>query len=227
MTRSVYRAPPAPGSTQAPPVTSAPPSTAPPPEWPRPRVQTLSDLVFGLALSLGALELISQPPAEPGELYYGLVMFAFSFVILVTVWYSHATVMASLPMETRGLLALDLVLLFAVAIEPYLLYVVAFHGGGGVGEPASVLYAVDLAGMNAILAAFYHVLAREERPLVPPALQRKMRLIRDFTLGLAVFFLVTALPIFWSWTVLWGIPSRVVLWTLTLPVGWVRRIVTR
>ncbi len=181
-------------------------------------------MVFGLALSLGALLLINATPADPGALYYGLLMFAFSFVILVTVWYRYATIMASLPIETRGLLVLNLVLLFVVAVEPYLLYVTAYHGGESVGEPASVLFAIDVAAMNGILAAFMHVLAREERRPIPPSLQREMRITRNFALVLAVFFLVTALPVFWSWMWLPGVPSRVVLWTLTLPAGWVLRM---
>lgn len=185
-------------------------------------------MVFGLALSLGALVLISQPPRTPLDLYQGLGIFAFSFLILVTVWYNYSTIMAALPLETRGLVILNLILLFVVAIEPYLLYVLAYYGGNSVGEPASVLYAIDLAAMNAIMAAFAHVLAREERPLIPPAMLRRMRSTRNVTAAMAVIFLVTTLPVFWTWTLVPNaMPMRFVLWTVTLPVGWVNRLVHR
>ena len=122
-------------------------------------------MVFGLALSLGAITLIGQPPQDPSQLYAALGIFAFSFIILMTVWYSYTTIMASITLETRGLLVLNLVLLFVVAIEPFLLAVVAFQPGPsstGLAEPGSVLYAIDVAAMNAILGAFMHILARGE-----------------------------------------------------------------
>ncbi len=188
-------------------------------------MQTLSDMVFGLALSLGALVLISQPPADPGRLYYGLFIFGFSFVILVTVWYNYASIMAVLPLETLGLVLLNLALLFVVALEPYLLTQVALPANVAVQEPASVLYAFDLAAMNATMAGLTHVLSREERHLVPPKLMHRMRTTRNFTLATAVLFAVSALPVFWTWMVIPNVlPLRILLWTLTLPVGWFRRL---
>ncbi len=34
----------------------------------KPRIETLSDLILGLALSIGALTLIGQPPTDFGQL---------------------------------------------------------------------------------------------------------------------------------------------------------------
>ena len=194
---------------------------------PRPHVQTLSDMMFSLALSLGALVLISQLPQTPTELYAGLGLFGFSFLILVTVWSNYSRVMSVLPVETEGLIILNLLLLFVVAVEPYLLNVVAYQGLKPVGEAASVLYGVDLAVMNMILGGFVHVLSREEKALVPSSLFKQLRRIRDVNLGFAAVFLISVLPVFWTWMWLPGIPSRFVLWILTLPVGWSVRVARR
>ncbi len=184
-------------------------------------------MVFGLALSLGALVLISVPPQTPQGLYAGLGMFGFSFLILVTVWYNYSRVMSVLPVETRGLIVANLLLLFVVAIEPYLLFVVAFPANGTVGEAASVIYAIDLAAMNTILGAFAHVLSREDKGLLPAADLRRMRSIRNVDFGFAAVFLVSALPVFWTWTWLPRIPVRILLWLLTFPVGWTVRLLRR
>ena len=184
-------------------------------------------MVFGLALSLGAVVLITQRPTDAPSLYIGLLIFGFSFLILVTVWYNYATILAVLPLETQRLVLLNLVLLFAVAVEPYLLYVVASAGPTAVVEPASVLYALDVAVMNGILGAFTHILTRETHPLVGAAEIRKMKGIRDLRLALGVVFAVTALPFFWSWMVAPGLPVRVILWILTLPIGWIVRLLHR
>ncbi len=190
-------------------------------------MQTLSDLVFGLALSLGAFVLIYQPPTTPAQLYGGILLFGFGFLILMTVWNNYSSIMSVLPMETRGLLIFNLVLLFVVVLEPYLLNIISVDASSGVAEAASVLYAFDIAAMNGILAAFLHVLAREESGLVTPSATRRMRVLRDYNLGSALFFAFTTLPVFWQWDVLPNFPSRIILWILTLPGGWAVRVLSR
>lgn len=181
-------------------------------------------MVFGLALSLGALVLISVPPQTPGGLYASLGLFGFSFIILVTVWYNYSRVMSVLPVETRGFILANLMLLFVVAIEPYLLFIVAYHESDSVGEAASVLYALDLTAMNVVLGGFVHVLSREDKALVPASQLKRMRSVRNVNLVFAAVFLVSTLPFFWTWTWLPGAPVRVLIWILTLPVGWVVRL---
>ncbi len=184
-------------------------------------------MVFGLALSLGALVLISLTPEDPAHFYAGVGLFGFSFLILVSVWYNYSSVMAVLPVETRGLIVANLVLLFVVALEPYLLFIVAFHTTDAVGEAASILYAVDLAAVNAILGGFLHVLSQEDKGLVPASMVKRMRSLRDVNFGFAVVFLVSLLPVFWTWAWTPGFPSRILLWVLTLPAGWAVRLARR
>ena len=170
--------------------------------------------------------LISRPPQDVVQLYNGILIFGFSFLILMNVWHSYSRVMAVLPVETRVLLALNVVLLFVVAIEPYLLNVIAFPPNGTVQEAASVLYAFDIAAMNVILAGFMHILTQEERALLSRSEARMMRAVRNYVFGSGVFFAITAFPFFWEWQLL-NEPSRVVLWTISLPVGWLIRILSR
>src|SRR6266705_5184687 len=53
---------------------------------PKPRIESLSDLIFGLALSIGALALIAQPVLTAGDLLRDLLDFAFGFIVLIVVW---------------------------------------------------------------------------------------------------------------------------------------------
>ena len=112
---------------------------------PRPSLQTLSDLIFGLALPIGALVLLGQPPGDFLQIVVSLSVFAFGFYLLVTVWYRYASIMKILPFETTFLMTLNLLLLFLVAIEPYLLNIMV-SGSSGVSPqslsgPVSQLYA--------------------------------------------------------------------------------------
>jgi len=127
--------------------------------------------------------------------------------------------MSVLPVETTGTRALNTVLLFLVAIEPYLFNQISF-GFIPLASPslpqidASATYALDLGAIWAILAAFTHILTIEEKKLVAPDLFKKYRRMRKLELIVAAIFFVSILPPFW--TVLIGSTSlRYVLWGLT------------
>ena len=87
---------------------------------PKARIETLSDLIFGLALSIGALTLIGQPPSDFTQLLFDIAYYAFSFLILILVWYSYTRIMSCLHVEAESSIYFNVVLLFLVSIEPFL-----------------------------------------------------------------------------------------------------------
>jgi uncharacterized membrane protein len=198
--------------------TSGRPSTAD--QRPQPRIQSLSDLIFGLALSIGALILIGSRPSNAQELLGNIATFGFSFLILIFVWFRYTEIMSVLPVETTGTRALNSLMLFLVAIEPYLfnqlnfgftLVPVAFSTLSQ--DVASATYALDLGAIWAILAAFTHVLTVEEKNLVAGDLLMKYRRLRSLELVVAAIFFISALPPFW--TAGGGTSLRYVLWAAT------------
>jgi len=192
---------------------------------PRPRIETLSDLVFGLALSIGALSLLSTPPSTPADVRADIMAFAFSFLILISVWMSYTRIMSVLPLETRTTLLLNVIMLFLVAIEPYLFYLVSLHGHEAdvqLVDYASVIYALDMGGLMAILAFFNHELAVEEKQLVPKEMLPGQRRARNVYFMSAAFFLVSALPLFWSWQID-DVPVRFYFWFTPLALSWISR----
>src|SRR5216683_5236822 len=101
---------------------------------PRPRIQSLSDLIFGLALSIGALNLITSKPTDTSLLFGSIATFGFSFLILIFVWFRYSEIMSVLPVETTRTRALNTIMLFLVAIEPYLFNQISF-GFTAMGSP--------------------------------------------------------------------------------------------
>jgi uncharacterized membrane protein len=83
-------------------------------------MESLSDLISGLALSMGAIALIGNPPTTVLGLYDDIFTFAFSFTILISVWMRYTRVMSVLPFENRRTIFLDILLLFSVSIEAFL-----------------------------------------------------------------------------------------------------------
>jgi uncharacterized membrane protein len=196
---------------------------------PTPRIQTLSDLIFGLALSIGALTLIGQQPTDFQAIVASLLFYSFSFLVLVSVWRSYSSILSVLPVETESLISLNILLLFTVSVEPYL-FNQLFHINGAAWNYISILYAADIAVMFMVLAFFNHSLGNEEKSLAPKNYLKKFRLDRNYDIVTAVIFLVSMLP-FFEITVAHigdsGIPLRVLVWIGALIFGLTRRLLFR
>jgi len=187
---------------------------------PRPRIQTLSDMIFGLALSIGAVSLLSQKPGNFTAVTYSMVSFGFAFLILALVWFRYSKIMSVLPVESSGIFSANMLLLFLVSIEPYLfnlMTVSAYSPAPGQLDSGSTttLYALDLGGLMLILAFFIHELTSEERRLIPRELIRDYRLTMYTTILAGLLFLISTLPVFWGIIVIASpaIPIRYLLWT--------------
>ena len=192
---------------------------------PRPRIQSLSDLIFGLALSIGALNLITSKPTDTSILFGSIATFGFSFLILIFVWFRYTEVMSVLPVETGRTRALNTAMLFLVAIEPYLFNQISFGFSMVAPLPqdiASTAYALDIGGIWAILAAFTHVLTIEEKKLLAPDLLRSYRQIRNAEIIITAIFFVSILPVFW--TEVSGTSLRYYLWAATFFVQRIRAL---
>src|SRR6266852_5504382 len=89
---------------------------------PRPRLESLSDLIYGLSLSIGAISLVitNSQGSSASDINRNVLEFLFVFLILITSWIIYTSDMSVLPVETRLVTFLNVVLLILVAISPYL-----------------------------------------------------------------------------------------------------------
>jgi uncharacterized membrane protein len=94
----------------------------------RVRIESLTDLVFGLALSIGALVLTLQDQQDTLDLMSNILWFVFSFLILISVWLNYSYIMSQITVETPSALLLNLVLLLCVSLEPFVLNVMVDEG---------------------------------------------------------------------------------------------------
>ncbi len=159
---------------------------------PKSRVESLSDLIFGLALSIGALTLIGQPPTNVLSLILSILYYAFSFLIIINVWFGYTGLMANLHIETKTTLYLNIMLLFLVSIEPYL-FNQLFNGVINT-QYVSVLYAFDLGGLFLVQAYLSNIVSKSKTLDI----QRHYKLKRNSLLIGAAIFVISVIPIFWS-----------------------------
>jgi uncharacterized membrane protein len=192
----------------------------------RPRIETLTDLIFGLALSIGAVGLLNNRPSDTQDFLYGVIFFGFSFFILIGIWLRYTDTMSALLVETPHTLSLNIALLFLVALEPYLFNLVAQTNSFS-GDVASAAFAADLGTVFAILAAFNNILASEKRAIVGPDKIANYRFLRNLEIVAAAFFWISVLPQFYTKVLIEGsitIYVRYYLWVPNLILPEVKRL---
>ncbi|HYB75968.1 MAG TPA: TMEM175 family protein [Nitrososphaerales archaeon] len=192
---------------------------------PRSRIEGLTDLIFGLALSISAIELVGSVPSSHVRFLTTVAQFAFSFLILINIWYRYTSVVSVVPIETSLMRRLNMTLLFFVALEPYLFNLLVLQGPTytGFGQDVSTGFALDVGAMTLIIAYFAHLSTQEERGLVPKGALGEFRSRRNLLAFAGIIFVVSAVPQFWT-IIFEGQPVRIWLWVVTFPVGWARRL---
>jgi len=199
---------------------------------PRPKIETLVDLIFGLSLSIGAVALITvSAPSSTAEINRRLLAFIFTASFLITNWMVYTYQMSVLPVETNFVIYMNVVMLILVATVPYLLYNVEFANPSltpqeysVIQDYASSLFAVDLAAILAILASFSHIISIEEKRLVAPGLAKSFRQSRNVQAILSMIVLISLAPIFWDLSI-FGVQLRLYIWAIPIIVYWIRRSV--
>lgn len=191
---------------------------------PRPRIETLSDLIYGLSLSIGAISLvITSTGSTDASINKSILEFLFVFLILITGWIIYTGDMSVLPIETRTVIFLNIVLLLLVAIIPYLFGQLELSTNpSDVKDYASVLFTYDYAATLGIMAIFAHIIAIEEKQLVAQNLVARYRGSRNILFVLALVVL-SSLAVPWKLTFL-TINVRLILWQVPIAMFWFNQL---
>jgi uncharacterized membrane protein len=195
------------------------------PRRPRPRLETLSDLIYGLSLSIGAISLVitNSQSSTVDDINKNILEFLFVFLILITSWLIYTSDMSVLPIETRLVTFLNILLLMLVAIIPYLFdQAVSTFNSGIVQDYASILFTADLAGTLLIMTAFANIIAREEEHLVDGEIMLRFRRTRKI-LGFLAVVVLLSLAVPWTWLVS-GVPVRLLIWYVPIVSFWIDRM---
>jgi uncharacterized membrane protein len=201
------------------------------PARPRPRIESLSDLVFGLALSIGAFALVVALPTDGDAFYRDIATFGFNFVVLISIWIRYTRIMSALPLETRRTMILNAVLLFTVALEPFIYNILRL--GNSTSKPVPSLYeaasssfGIDVGAMMLIMGIFTLALADEEKRLVPAEMLGRLRSEAGIWFTSAGIFLASAVPVFGRTAVgsipVSGLSVRELMWVAALLISWVK-----
>lgn len=161
-------------------------------------ISSLSNMVFGVALSIGALNLINNISASAtfGSIVSSIGTFAFSFLIIIYIWFRYTKVLEIMNVETGIEVSLNILILFLVAVEPYLFYLLNIDTMQLLNL-TSMLYAFDIAGLLIVLYAFYRIAIRSHEKVKKEILDYYKPVGDSLLIG-SIIFVISALPIFWS-----------------------------
>jgi len=177
--------------------------------------ESFSNIIFGLALSIGSLVLIQNQMGTLNDLVRNIFVFGFSFLIIALIWVLFRHTVNQLSTESDSVLYLNLALLFCVALEPYCYYLLWNNSSAIVSllGTTSAAYALDVGFMFLILATLELVAIKqnvgdEKDPSRTKLLKRDI--FARCAVGLA--FLFSAAPIFWIPTTIATQHVRNLIW---------------
>jgi len=173
------------------------------------RIEALTDAVFGLALTLTAIQLAFTPPTLVYQVLTNILDFAFSFGVLILIWFAYTEIARAIRVEIPVLLTLNLLLLLLVTLEPYLLNILwigIFEGRDStILYFSAIAYTLDLAGMFLLLGVLGLRTSREGTARPTPGGRLRLRRQGWVRVAVAGGFLVTLAPVFW--TLKFGLPG--------------------
>ena len=178
-----------------------------------------------MSLSIGAISLVitNNQSSSAGDINKNILQFLFVFIILITSWIIYTSDMSVLPIETRLVQLLNVLLLMLVATIPYLFdQVMSTVNPSTVQDYASILFTADYAGTLVIMAVFSHIIAQEEEHLVDGEVMIRMRRVRN-RLGLLTILVVLSIAFPWDWLFL-GVHVRLYIWLVPIISFWFNRM---
>jgi uncharacterized membrane protein len=193
---------------------------------PRPRLESLSDLIYGLSLSIGAIGLVVNSVQSSGtdDINRNIIDFVFVFLILVTSWILYTETASVLQIEARQVTSLNIVLLVLVAIMPYLFEQAILQSNTFDAQNyASSLFTLDLSGQILIASAFAHIITSEERrPALEAGVLAGFRRSRNLLFFVALLVLI-GLGVPWDW-LLFQVHVRMLVCFVPILVFWANRM---
>lgn len=182
---------------------------------------SFSDIIFGLALSMGSLILIENRVQVWQSFVWNIGLFAFSFAIIAMVWLSFSTTMRYLSTEAPAAIFLNLVLFFCVILEPYLFYML-MNSSGQLSMVISEVFAFDAGFMFFVLGIMAEMVVKEARINHPNYYSYDLKTLEYMIYPryiVGALFLISVIPVFWIQTPLGHL--RPVIWCSSLAVFFV------
>jgi uncharacterized membrane protein len=183
---------------------------------------SFSDIIFGLALSIGSLILVQHQVLDWQSFVSNILLFGFSFAAIAMVWLSFSTTIRYLSTQIPSVILLNLMLFFCVVLEPYLFYTLE-NSNGQLLIVTSDALALDIGFMFFVLGTLSLIVAKRARRYHPNYHSYDLKALQQMIYPryiLAALFLLSVDPFLWVSTP-FAVPFnhlRFILWTSSMAV---------
>ena len=169
------------------------------------RVEAFSDGVIAIAITLLILE-IKVPegagqdlPHQLAEQWPSYLSYVVSFFVIGVIWLNHHALFMHIGRVDRKLTALNLVLLFSIALIPWPTHLLATYmrEGGDAERVAALIYSATMLLMGVSIGAIWTYAARDRRLLGSDLTDEEIRRrTRSFTIGAPLYLVALICALF-------------------------------
>ena len=171
------------------------------------KFKSITTEVFALTLGLGAFSLAIVPKTSIMEVAQAVGVFGIAFFYIVAIWIINSRFFENYRLYDNAFITLNFLILFLVAISPFLMQ--AFSLSSDFTDPMSILYALDIMGIFAILGVLHQRYIWQNRDHLETEKAREVKIDRNMQFIISAWFLTsTVIPI----------PYRFFFWTLLAPI---------
>lgn len=171
------------------------------------KFKSITTEVFALTLGLGAFSLSIIPRTSMVEVAQAIGAFAIAFFYIAMIWIIHSRFFENYPLYDNAFLALNFVILFLVAISPFLMQ--GFSMSSDFADPMSILYALDIMGIYAILGVLHQRYICQNEDRLQAEETREAKMDRNMQFIISAWFLISAII---------PIQYRFIFWMLLPPI---------
>jgi len=171
------------------------------------KFKSITTEVFALTLGLGAFSLVIVPKNSFMEVAQAVGVFAIAFFYIVAIWIINSRFFENYRLYDNVFLALNFLILFLVAISPFLMQ--AFSVSSDFTDPMSILYALDIMGIFALLGVLHQRYLQQNRNHLKEEETSEVKMDRNMQFIISAWFLVS---------VLMPVQYRFVFWILLAPI---------
>jgi len=171
------------------------------------KFKSITTEIFALTLGLGAFSLTVIPRTDILEAAQAVGVFAIAFFYIAIIWIINFRFFENYPLYDNTFLALNFVILFLVAISPFLMQ--GFSISPDFSDQMSILYAMDIMAIFTILGILHERYFLQNKENLKEKETREVKLDRNMQFIISLWFLISAIVPF---------QYRFVFWMLLAPI---------
>ena len=171
------------------------------------KFKSINTEIFALTLGLGAFSLSIIPRNSIMEVVQAIGVFAIAFFYIAIIWIINFRFFEKYPLYDNTFLGLNFVVLFLVAISPFLMQ--GFSMSLDFSDQMSILYALDITAIFVILGVLHQRYILQNKEYLKEKVRLEIKMDRNMQFIIALWFLISTIV---------SLQYRFIFWMILAPI---------